>query len=74
MCNHSGEDYIAIVAPNRYRKLYLGYGSDGLRAREDIDKDQQVIKELMAEEFPDKSNPLGLGLCFCFDQILLWSK
>ncbi len=74
MCNHTGEDYVAITAPNRYRKIYLGYGQDGKRSRVEIDKDQEEIRKLMSSDFPDKGDPLGLGLCFCFDQILMWSR
>ena len=59
-----GENIVeAILAPNRYRKLIDNVSYVG-------EVQEQIILK-MKEEFPDKE-PIGIGLCTCWEPILMW--
>jgi hypothetical protein len=69
MADHlHGEGQVeAILAPNRYRKLY-----EAADAKVADIQDQAI--EMMKRDFPEKAErALGLGLCTCFEPIIQWA-
>lgn len=64
---HGENEVEAILAPNRYRKLYQNVGQ--------VSEIQHLAVELQKQDFPDKADrALGLGLCTCWEPTLQWEK
>lgn len=67
---HGSEEIDAIIAPNKYRKLYSNNPT-----KEERDIERKKVLSLMKDEFPEKADlALGIGLCWCFEPILMWNK